>query len=298
MSNPLNIELHQLNPSAIVDLFELRIPEYKEYPAVTLYFHCGVNQVLGINMSGDNSGSVVWKGVAYQYIPIEMTGFEVTGQGSLPSPTARVSNVTGAMSASVLSRNDMVGSRLIRRRTFARFLDPINFAGGYNPNADPSMGFPEEVFYIDQKAAENPFYVEFKLVSSLDLSRVKLPGRTISSNLCLFTYRKEGCEYTGGYDGGAVLNEWRWDALKTYDPDGATITDWVTFELNTATGVWTPYRCRVAIAGNSGNLKPSLDPIHWRKDYCLHNITDCKKHFGAEAILPFGGFPGAARISQ
>src|SRR5260364_95548 len=53
----------------------------------------------------------------------------------------------------------MSGCRLIRKRTFARFLDAVNFPEG-NPEADPNQHFSDEIWCVDRKAAENAVYLE------------------------------------------------------------------------------------------------------------------------------------------
>jgi lambda family phage minor tail protein L len=61
-----------------------------------------------------------------------------------------VSNLDGIISAEVQSNEDLIGCKLIRRVTLARFLDAANFTEG-NPTADANQHFADEMWYIDQK---------------------------------------------------------------------------------------------------------------------------------------------------
>lgn len=67
---------------------------------------------------------------------------------------------------------------------------------------DPNARFPDEIWYIDRKSAENNMIVEFELASKYDLAGVMLPRRQLISNLCQWRYRSAECGYTGagGWD--------------------------------------------------------------------------------------------------
>ena len=71
--------------------------------------------------------------------------------------------------------NDLTGAKVVRIRTMARFLDAANFSGATNPlgTPDPTAEFPQEIYYIDRKKAENR-----EVVSSLI---------QFASNLCYGT---------------------------------------------------------------------------------------------------------------
>jgi lambda family phage minor tail protein L len=298
--NALNVELHRLSPTALVDLFVLTVKEYQSNPGGTVYFHNGLNLILSVDTSVNSIppythyGSVVWQGTRYDYVPIEITGMEYSGQGMLPTPTLRVANVGGAVSQALLAYGDLVGAKLTRKRTFARFLDAVNFPGGSNPEASSSMHLPDEIYFVNQKTAETPMMVELKLISALELGNVKLPGRQIIANLCSWEYRQTDCGYTGGYDeSGDVLTAWKWSSAISYDPASSDPSKWIAFvEIDSE---WVPYRCKLAVHSSTS---PQNDPVHWKLEWCAHTLDDCQNHFGGDyAVLPFGSFPGASRIS-
>src|SRR5260364_231865 len=180
----IQTEVQKLSPSALVELFEL---DLRLWGGEILRFHAGVNAL---------GRDVVWQGQPYVRLPIEAEGFERRGQGALPRPRIRVANIGGLLGAEARAFEDFVGCRLIRKRTFARFLDAVNFPEG-NPEADPNQHFSDEIWSVDRKAAENAVSLEFELAASIDLPGVRLPGRQVIPATCTWVYRSAECGYTG-----------------------------------------------------------------------------------------------------
>lgn len=178
-------EIQKLAPSAIIEMFEV------DTTAVGggLYrFHNGRSLA---------NGEVVWQGNTYTAFPIEASGFEANGRGQLPRPTLRVSNVMGTISSLVLLYDDLVGCKVTRIRTLAKFLDAVNFPGGVNPTADPTAEFARDIYFVDRKSNENREMVEFELAAAMDLAGVELPRRQVIQNYCPWRYRGAECGYTG-----------------------------------------------------------------------------------------------------
>ena len=184
-------EIQKLNPSAIIELFELDTRNYTG--GTILRFHAGTNEL---------KTPVIWQGNTYSPLPVEITGFEWRSTGSIPRPKARVANVTGLLSATLQSMDDLIGSKVTRIRTFVKYLDSVNFPSA-NPLADPSAEFTRDVFFINQKTMENKYYIEFELAAMLDVQGIKLPRRMYIANVCPWLYRGTEC----GYTGAAVANE-------------------------------------------------------------------------------------------
>jgi lambda family phage minor tail protein L len=191
-------ELLNSSPFAVIELFELELFEKIHGSSEEYYFYNGVNKK-------DTPGSIIFDGKAYTGIAIEADGFEFKGDGTLPRPTVRVSNVLGSMSALMLGvnvfnfGNDLNGAKFTRVRTLSRFLDGANWENGVNPYGTPNANetMPKEVFYVDRKVNENRDFVEFELISSFDLTNVKAPRRQVLSNLCQWEYKGKECGYTG-----------------------------------------------------------------------------------------------------
>lgn len=179
-------DVQKLAPGAIVDLFEL---DATALGGSVIRWHNGVNAL---------GNDVVWQGNSYTRFPVEASGFARSGQGTMPRPTMKVANVSGLVGALARELRDLCGAKVTRRRTFVKYLDAVNFPGGVNPQADPNVGFPNEVWFVDRKAAENGIYVEFELSAAFDVQGVKLPRRQCIQNVCPWLYRSAECGYAGG----------------------------------------------------------------------------------------------------
>lgn len=180
-------DIQNLGVGSLVELFEIDLTPIGGTDRY--YFHNGVNGL------GNN---VVFNGITYTRFPIEAEGFEKNGTGQQPRPTLRVANITGLIGALSRDNQDLVKVKFIRRRTFLKYLDAVNFTGGVNPTADPNAQLPVEIWYIDRKTSENQMFVEWELASASDMTGVTLPRRQVIQNVCLWQYRSTECSYAGG----------------------------------------------------------------------------------------------------
>ena len=256
-------ELAKLNPSAIIELFELHLDNTLHGSTDIYRFHAGSNESV--------TGNVVFNGNTYTRIPVKAEGFEFTNTGTLPRPTLTVSNLDGTMSTLLLlvnattAGNDLGGAEVRRIRTLRKYLDDVNFIDtvfliteggdqlitesgdnlttlvGFSPAADPNAKFPDERWYVDRKANESRDSVTFELASKFDLAGQKLPKRQVVANICQWKYRSDECSYTGT------------DYYDARDREVSAAAD----------------------------------------DVCGKRISSCKARFGKTAQLPFGSFPGA-----
>jgi lambda family phage minor tail protein L len=181
-------ELAKLNPSAIIELFELHLDNTLHGSTDVYRFHAGANAAI--------DGNVVFNGNTYTRIPVKADGFEFTNTGTLPRPTLTISNLDGTMTTLLLlvnattAGNDLGGAEVRRIRTLKKFLDGES-------TADPNAKFPDERWYVDRKANESRDSVTFELASKFDLAGQKLPKRQIVANVCQWVYRSSECSYTG-----------------------------------------------------------------------------------------------------
>ena len=168
--------LQNINPSAIIELFTLQL-DNNLHGATTIYrFHAGT--------SLKDNGEIIWNGNSYQRFPIQAEGFAFQ-KGQLPRPTLTVSNALGTITAILLSvnntttGNDLTGATVTRIRTLAKFLDAANFPSNANPygTPDPTAEFPQEIYKIDRKSAENREIVQFELAAVFDLAGIRSPKR-------------------------------------------------------------------------------------------------------------------------
>ena len=169
-------DLQSINPSAIIELFTLKTTAALHGSATTHRFHNGT--------SLKDNGEIVWAGDTYQRFPIQAEGFAFR-KGQLPRPTLTVSNALGTITAILLNvnetttGNDLTGATVTRIRTLAKFLDAVNFPSNVNPygTPDPNAEFPQEIYSIDRKSAENREVVTFELAAVLDLAGIRAPKR-------------------------------------------------------------------------------------------------------------------------
>jgi hypothetical protein len=155
----------------------------------------------------------VWNGNTYLRFPVQVEGFEWNGQGQLPRPKLTVSNLNSTITAILLlvnettPGNDLLGAKLTRIRTLAKYLDNVNFNGGVNPSGavDPTAEFPRDIYYISRKASETRDAVEFECAAAFDLQNLKAPRRLCINNVCQWKYRSAiGC----GYDSTEIGPFW------------------------------------------------------------------------------------------
>ena len=178
-------DIQTLEPGARIELYEL---DASGIGADQLYFHAHLQ-----------SGPIYWQGQQYDPWPIKATGFEKNSDQA-PRPQLQVGNVGGVIGALCIMYDDLVGARLIRRRTLKQYLDAANFPEG-NPTADPDEHFPDETWRIEQKSGETKEQVTFVLSGALDFDDQQLPDRQIVANHCAWLkrggYRGPYCGYAG-----------------------------------------------------------------------------------------------------
>ena len=176
-------ELQKINPSSLIELFTVTL-DSSLHGATTVYrFHDGSNM--------NSSGELIWDGNSYQRFPVKAEGFQFTGKGQIPRPKFTVSNALGTITAlmalvnQTTPGNDLTGAKFTRIRTLARYIDAANFTGGTNPfgTPDTSSKLPDEIYFIDRKLSENRDFVEFELVSELDLLNLRLPRRQVTKDI-------------------------------------------------------------------------------------------------------------------
>lgn len=317
----LTSEVQKLAPSAIIDLFELSV--YPEITDNTVYaeptrFHAGVNQV---------EQNIVWQGNTYTRFPLEFSGFESNTKGTIPRPTVKIANIGGAISSLLYEFDNLIGAKVTRKRTLYKYLDAVNYPNGKNPDANPDVGFDDEVYYVSRKVLENGIFVELELSPSWDLHGIKIPRRLCTQNICMWQYKGLDCGY---FDVPVIAMT---DADFTADPTtGVTITlsanqlqighalylqfnDTVRSELtgvyNITSRTTNSVTLRVTNLTNvhTGSGKVDISNRYTSTDIpifnsssvesmdrCSKRLSSCKQRYGTEAIVPYGAFPGVGWI--
>lgn len=202
----INAEIQKLSMDAVVVLFEIDATEvggeiYRFTPSPFVP-----------DPDAPAPQPVQWRGEMWGPVPMETSGWEVSGKGTLPAPVLKVSNVGLTFSGLAIRYGDFLGCPVIRHRTFARYLDGM-------PDADPEVEFDPDVFQIAQKTGQNKLFVEWKLGPAIDVQGRLLPGRSVLQGYCPLRYRRwdatagefdysrATCPFTGDTNGGAMFDE-------------------------------------------------------------------------------------------
>ena len=338
-SKKLNKELFDLSPSSLVSLFEIDCTEILlEAGLVKAITAINLNQAIFRFHNNLKMGqtAIFWQGNRYVLAPIAANGFEISGSGTLPTPKLSITvNEAGVQELTTLKQRlfemgDLVGAKVTRIRTFAKFLDAATFGNdvpqGFEP--DPNVEMPRDVFYVDRKTFENKNAIEYQLASILDVEGVKLPGRIVLSNRCPARYRGELCWYEA---------DSRRDERIHGDTRLPTAAPWcASFNDESFVKILGPnvlfvdrgeYDSTISYAkGNTvffsrGGLKyyflckednppqgpPSLR--YWIPDVCSKTPKACNLRWGLrgtvdvsntswkKGVLPFVGFPGTNKFS-
>ncbi len=290
----INTDATLLTPGAIVSLFKfdgtnIGLPE-------PYYFYSGTDF---------DFQNLTYAGISYTAVPLEVTDYEVDGQGRIPRPKLTIANINGFISKLILENKDLAGTLISRKRVFVKYLDDVNFPNNENPwgLADPEASFAEEIFFINRKTSETKEVVQFELACPWEIDNVELPKRSIYALFCPIKYR---CAETCGYSGlpitdkankrfvedyGLTLNNrGEWSINETYNAG-----DYVYIKsiLPTNNGEMFYFVC-ITNGTNGLNDKPGTNVYKWKADQCPKSIAGCKIRFPS-GYLPFGGFPGVAR---
>lgn len=303
----VNNELARLTPSTLIELFELdtsgidsnRLPSGQQI----IRFH---------NFVSEGYYPIFFGSVKYMPIPVQFKSNEIKGDGTtLPRPRLNIGNADGMVSYYMSQADGLIGAKLTRRRTFARFLsgETWGMAAIRNPLGSPDSEavLSDDVFFVDKVVTENKQAVEFELASILELNKVKLPRRRMFAINCGFEYRNStGCDYTGvpaadvadkkfttGY-GLTLVDRGIWIATNTYNAG-----DYVYIESNflkeDGSANKRYYYVCLGTSVTGAETRPPIAPNVWQADMCSRKINGCLCRFAA-TNLPFGGFPGLIRV--
>ncbi len=186
-SSKISEEIQKLEPSAIIELFELKLTLAVNGVDQTYYYHAGTNEL---------KSNIVFNGITYVAAPVEVKGFDKVTKGTLPRPTFSVANADNAITNLMLLYNPL-NAELKRIQTHKKFLDAVNFSSGTNATADPTaIAQTDDIWYVDRVAAETPESVTFELTGKLNMQNLRLPKRQVVEH-CPWEYKGTECGYKG-----------------------------------------------------------------------------------------------------
>ncbi len=303
--------LLELQPTAIVELF-------------LIYFNPGEYENAFFAFHGGSlfQKPITWQGLEYLPIPAETEGFEINANGRIARPKIRISNKDYIMTDLLLGFKDLQFAKIIRKRTFVKYLDNKNFDGG-NPwgQSDYNAELSNDTFIISQKTAENKLFVEFELTYPLDIEGANINSRLILGSYCTFTYRGEGCNYRGvpltnGKDEPLKINQkalanfiqndsenyFKWrvdfnyqvgDIIYNENPNqpinyfrGKTLDDEPEYDRTDSIDYLKTYyvvkKDHISTLRN-GPIGPDSQ-LFWNKDQCYKTLKACKKRFNKDTV--------------
>lgn len=155
------------------------------------------NQSNGVSVSyfnvvGRSVNSEATEYITYNPFHLSVSGFEISGSNKLPQPKVTFSNMDGGLTDLNLDYDDLVGFKLIRIRTYARFLYQVD--GIVQSTYSETAHFHPDVWYFNRKMEENNQFCVYELASIFDVEGIKFPKRRMYSNYCPFVYKGPECQ--------------------------------------------------------------------------------------------------------
>ena len=285
MSDKITADIHGFEPGAVIELFELDL-SVGTAPATepVLRWHSGINE---------NMQEIVWQGNRYSAMPIEAEGFEFSGAGSIPRPTVTVANITSILSSVINSYDDLIGAKVIRKKTFAKYLDSYCYTNGY-----PTSGVCTGESGSDPSLSKS---------DCLDVNKNGSVGTWT-------VYNQTTCEAAAGpgiWYTSAIADDTAHfpDEIWYVDRKAVETRTHIQFELTAAHdihGVKLPSRTVVANScpwvyrgvecGYSGTTYWDINNntvVAASADVCSKTFTSCELRFPSSVESLLGGFPGA-----
>lgn len=296
INNKVSKDLLDLEPTAVLEFYKIYYDTVNEPDSFFPFHPC----------SNGLEGKIVFNGIAYVPLAVEVEDFESNIFNRINRPKIRISNEQLMISQILRRKNDFKFAKLERVKIFVKYIDDVNFEGGINPYgvADSNSEISRDSYVISQKIQENKSLVEFELTAPFDLENFSIPGRLVMGRYCYWQYRGLGCHYFGA----PVCQED--DSSFTHVPTGSfnfqsTNNEWrygITYNAGTIAYVSTPkdpfrtwYVCKEKHLSSENNM-PGLDNAPWEKDGCSKSIGSCKKRFYNQSIF-YNGISGSSTVT-
>jgi lambda family phage minor tail protein L len=172
------IDLYKLSHEEIVDLYTLDLSRWGGAP------------INFINQK-QSATAVQWNNRSWIPWAFEASGFEYQGRGQAPQPKIVLSNLLGEVSSLCKQYRDLSRCDLIRNQVFADNLLLNN----------TTRVKPAEIWRVDRKVNEDANMVTFSLDNALNVEGVRIPGRRLLANNCVWLaiggFKGPYCQYSG-----------------------------------------------------------------------------------------------------
>lgn len=201
---------------------------------------------------------VKWNNDEYPPLNFTTEGFTWDGE-TMPRPTITASVADKTGGSLSQSALDIiVGYKGGQGATVYRTRTLVRYLDGHEDGGH-GIAYPSDVYLIDRLVELTKSYVKWELIAPMDLPNCKLPSRQALRDACPWVYRRYNAE-SGAFD---------------YDN----------------TDMACPYT-------GSGCYTKNGETTTAANDECGRRLSDCVLRFGQENPLPYGGFPGLARIRK
>jgi len=294
MSNKITTDINSLTPGSIVELFELDLSAGSAPSTVPKFrwFNGGYNAELQ---------EIVWQGNKYSGLPIEASGFEFSAQGSIPRPNLTVANITSLLSGVINDYNDLVGSKVTRKKTFAKYLDNYCYTGGYpvggvctgESGSDPSLS--KDDCLDTNKNGSAGTWTEY---TQSTCEAAAGPGIWYANALADDTAHFTDEIWYIDRKAVETFTHIEFELSAAYDVIGIKLPSRVIVS-NSCPWLYKGVECGYLGAGGAGGVygwDTNNNPVSdVSKDVCAKTFTACELRFPEPLENPFGGFPGAGR---
>ena len=160
----------------------------------------------------------------YTAIPLQAEGFEHKSTGTNSRPVITFANILSTFGDALgsLTPDDLIGKKLYRRRTLAKYLK----GGASDPGSGSTpIEFPRQIYIIDRIEQENAIEISFELTTPFDVEGLVLPYRVIGNNVCSWVYQGASPDkIANDTDIGGCI----WSQESKYDINGVTHNVFVT----------------------------------------------------------------------
>ena len=199
---------------------------------------------------------------SYIAIPLSIEGTDVSSQGPTARPVITFSNVLTDFENAIspYKFRDLVGKKLYRRRTFAKY---IKGGSAETSSGQTPIEFPRQMWIIDRVETENAQEIGIELASPFNTEGLVLPYRVVGHNACPWQYQGASPEKTESNKRGGctwhseskyIINGTTYQAYVNSD-DEYVIPSTTTFTAWSGSGTADSYYSTTTTLGTSSGIR-------------------------------------------
>ena len=162
---------------------------------------------------------VKFKGNEYYPVDFETSGWEITSSGTLPTPSIKISNISGILTGALVEYNDLLGYPLKRIRTYEKYIDQITLREDVVKVVDQSKNIGLYNFGNYYTGRDGTFRITVESGSGIYVDFIEINGVRYSAQA---VFEDLFGSYGGTWYSANV--ETSWDDAETWD-DSKTWTE-------------------------------------------------------------------------